>query len=118
MPDDTKTPSGSSATGPVTTEGDALYDEIMDTIEPELTTDQLPLLAEKYKEETSDEATARAERYARAFSQFEKKFREKESTWIGDIRALQRSARTASEHKTQLLDDDDMGSITNAISQS
>ena len=54
--------------------GQQLYDEIMAKIEPELTTTQLPSLAEKYKNETPEQAKARAERYSKAFLAYEKAY--------------------------------------------
>lgn len=50
--------------------GDELYDMIMQGIETDLTTDQIPLLDEKYKNETPEEAAIRAERYQRAFAEY------------------------------------------------
>jgi len=47
--------------------GDEIYDRIMTGIEPELTTEQLPTLSEKYKDETDEQKQARADRYNAAF---------------------------------------------------
>lgn len=44
-----------------------LYDELMQHIEPELTSAELPLLPEKYKNETPEENRERMKRYAFAF---------------------------------------------------
>lgn len=51
--------------------GEEIYDSIMAEIEPELTTPQLPLLKEKYKDETAEQAKARAERYQKAFKLYD-----------------------------------------------
>ena len=48
-----------------------LYDEIMLQIEPDLVTDQIPLLEERYKDEPENERQARMERYDRAFDAFD-----------------------------------------------
>lgn len=52
--------------------GDELYDMLMQGIEPDLTTKQLPLLSEKYKDETNDKAKIRAERYQKAFAEYDR----------------------------------------------
>ena len=54
--------------------GDDVYDGIMSGIEPELTTSQLPLLSEKYENETLEEASKRGARYTAAFADYDKKF--------------------------------------------
>lgn len=47
------------------------YDLIMAEIEPELVSTQVPLLDEKYKDETPQQAAERTERYNRAFEKFQ-----------------------------------------------
>src|SRR4051812_49426069 len=54
--------------------GQQLYDELMANIEQELTTDRYSLLAEKYKDETTDQAMARASQYSRAFAEYDKAY--------------------------------------------
>ena len=51
--------------------GEEVYDRIMGGIEPELTTAQLPLLKEKYANETPEAAKARADRYEKAFQEYD-----------------------------------------------
>lgn len=53
--------------------GDELYDMLMKSIEPELTADQIPLLDEKYKNETPKVAAIRAERYQKAFAEYDRR---------------------------------------------
>lgn len=62
--------------------GQQLYDELMAKIEPELTTAQLPLLAEKYKDETPEQAKARAERYTKAYAEYDSAY----ATYMGSAR--------------------------------
>ena len=52
--------------------GQQFYDQIMSRIEPELTTRQMPSLADKYKGETPQQAQARADRYAKAYAEYDK----------------------------------------------
>lgn len=51
--------------------GDALYDQLMAVIEPELLIASLPTLEEKYKDETDEQARSRAERYEKAFDAYD-----------------------------------------------
>ena len=66
---------------PVIPSGEEMYDQIMSQIEPDLVTAQLPLLKEKYKDETPEQAKARADRYNRAFAEYEKQFAAYGSEW-------------------------------------
>ena len=54
-------------------DAEAFYEGVMAQIEPELTAAQLPTLAAKYAGETQGEARARAERYAKAFAEYERR---------------------------------------------
>ena len=54
--------------------GEEVYDKIMSGIEVDLTTSQLPLLKEKYQGETPEEARARAERYQKAFAEYDRQY--------------------------------------------
>ncbi len=63
--------------------GQQLYDELMATIEPELTLAQLPLLAEKYRDETPEQAKARAERYTKAYAEYDKAY----DGYVGNAKA-------------------------------
>ena len=51
--------------------GQEIYDRIMGTIEPELLSQELPLLTDKYADETADAKKRRLARYARAFSAYD-----------------------------------------------
>ncbi len=51
-----------------------LYDQIMETIEPELMTSALQTLTEKYAQETPEERKKRALRYAKAYKQYHEAF--------------------------------------------
>lgn len=51
--------------------GQAAYDAIMVTIDPELCSDQIPHLAEKYKHESKEDRMKRLERYNKAYAAFD-----------------------------------------------
>ena len=49
----------------------AIYDALMAIIDPELTTEHLEGLKEKYADESEEDRSARADRYKKAFKAFE-----------------------------------------------
>ena len=57
---------------PVFPNPNKLYNELMWTIEPELTSGMIATLEAKYKNETPEESEARAERYNQAYEKFQK----------------------------------------------
>ena len=63
------TSASSQATAP--NPGRKVYDRIMREIDPELTSDQIPHLAEKYKDESKEDRVKRVERYNKAFAKFD-----------------------------------------------
>ena len=77
--------------------GEEIYDMIMQEIEPELTSYELPTLDEKYKDESPEAAAARAERYNKAFDAYYKRFYEYCSEWGGQFRSFQHAAMRSLE---------------------
>ena len=69
--------------------GKEVYDKFMVNIEPELVTDVIPLLAEKYKNETPAEHTDRMKRYENAYAEYDRRAEE----WLGKLHKLVRSSR-------------------------
>jgi len=57
---------------PAPKSGAEVYNGIMGTIEPELMTDQIPLMKEKYKDETPEQKKARGQRYAKAMEEYDR----------------------------------------------
>ncbi|MBI3618903.1 hypothetical protein HY213_02600 [Candidatus Peregrinibacteria bacterium] len=90
--------------------GKELYNELMGKIEPELVTDQIPLLAEKYKNETHDQAAARAERYNKAYAAYEAAYAAYMQQLSSEVSSYRRNAFGSVEEKdrqkeTAVLDD-------------
>ncbi len=52
--------------------GQDLYDTIMRAIEPELCSDSIPHLTEKYKDESREDRVKRVERYNKAYAEFDR----------------------------------------------
>lgn len=53
-----------------------IYDMLMAKIEPDLVRNQIPLLGEKYKNETPEEKEQRSRRYTEAFAKFDAALKE------------------------------------------
>ena len=86
---------------PVIRNSNDMYDAIMRGIEPELTSDQIPLLAEKCKSETDEEKKVRAERYTKAFATYDKRAAEFFSEVTVQVGALKRQAFASAEQKNR-----------------
>jgi hypothetical protein len=81
-----------------------LFDLLMGSIEPELTSAQIPLLDAKYKDETPEEKKLRGERYAAAFAQFEQTFALLMEAWDRSLAAFRDSAISGSKGRVAAQD--------------
>lgn len=77
--------------------GRELYDAIMGQIEPELTTAGLATLDQLYADETPEQKKQRAARYNAAFAEYEKRFKQYNTDWLGQFTAFQRQALASVE---------------------
>jgi len=69
-----------------------LYNLLMVEIEPDLTTDMLPLLSEMYEGESAENRKARSERYAEAFEEFAIRFDKAMAIWKEQIHKFKEKA--------------------------
>lgn len=98
--------------------GDDLYNAIMSQIEPELTTDQLPLLDERYADESAESAKERGLRYQAAFEEYDRQFAGYKADWEREwkqhrheaLESTEREERAAEEQKMQDLENKIQGS--------
>ncbi len=97
--------------------GDKLYDDLMSRIEPELTTGQIPLLAERYKNEGKEDAAKRKDRYQKAFAEYDKRLQE----YMGDVQRTsaqhRRDAMRSAEQQARTQEDFVMSDLESRISQ-
>ncbi|HVW67168.1 MAG TPA: hypothetical protein VHA78_05595 [Candidatus Peribacteraceae bacterium] len=99
--------------------GQEIYDLIMSQIEPDLVSTQLPLLAQKYATETPEDKKARAQRYNKAFAEYDKKFQEYCDTWDADLRAYKRQAiQTIEKNAREGQETDQLASIEHSLTSS
>lgn len=93
---------------PPSKSGEAIYDGIMQEIEPELTTAMLPTLEAKYKDETPEQKRSRAKRYAKAFEEYERRYAAYKLEQEAQVRSFKIQAIRFAEGKAQ---DDERGKL-------
>jgi hypothetical protein len=76
-----------------------LYDQIMGAIEPELTRAGLKSLEAKYKDEAPVQSKMRAEKYARAFAEYDKRAAQYMTELNAQVVEYQHAARESAEKK-------------------
>lgn len=95
--------------------GDQLYNMLMSKIEPDLTTDQLPLLDKKYKNEMPDQAQIRAQRYEQAFAEYDKQLAAYLATLEAKVREYQSAALKSVEHEDRAKEERQLSGIEQAM---
>ena len=133
MPDDTNPAAGTSQGGtqddaavgslglftPIKIlEGQELYDQIMGQIEPELTSASIPLLEEKYRDETSEEAELRRQRYNKAYEEYDRQYAGFLSQKEVEFQAHKRQAIASIEKEDRKEEEAQLGDLESAISNS
>jgi len=111
-----QTSTSGAAAPAITGRGDAIYDSIMSQIEPELTTLELPLLVEKYKDETSEQAKARGERYAKAFEEYDRIFTKLQQGWDAQLAKYQHESLASTEKEMRQQEEAQISGLEQAIS--
>ncbi|ALM10373.1 MAG TPA: hypothetical protein DEB30_01830 [Candidatus Peribacter riflensis] len=101
---------------PVAQSGAEIYNKIMQEIEPELTTDQIPLAKEKYKDETPEQKKARGERYAKAMEEYERRYARHMQEQEAQVRSFKLGAIHFVEDKASQNDQQKMRSIESSFS--
>jgi len=80
--------------------GQELYDQIMAHVEPELTTEGLKTLEDKYKGETPEQFTERKQRYAQAFDRYDQAY----SGYLATLQSQVNRFRQASVDQVEMED--------------
>ncbi len=84
--------------------GEELYNKLMAGIEPELLTQNLPTLEEKYKNESPEDAKARAAKYDKAFAEYEKQLAAYMSGMQRQVTTYKRTALQSAEAEDRTRD--------------
>ena len=95
------TTTSQAAAVPTVRNGQEIYDLIMRDIEPELCSAAIPLLEEKCKNETNDQKKARAERYTKAYAEYDKRAAEFFTEVSVQVNTLKRQAFSSAEQKSR-----------------
>ncbi len=98
--------------------GDEVYDGIMSTIEPDLTTSQLPLLAQKYQNETPDEASTRSARYTKAFAEYDRRYAAFTVQLESAVHTYQKIAVASVEEHSKMKEERDLSNLEQSMSAS
>jgi hypothetical protein len=92
-----------------------LYDQIMGQIEPDLLSEEIPRLAGKYKDETSQEHKERMEAYAKAFKIFDEVFKEMSGGMYAEIEQLKKEAQRGRKSHEQNEKQEQLRSIEQSL---
>ena len=76
---------------------ETLYNYLMKRIEPDLTLENIPLLAKKYADESREETLKRLERYKEALQEYGKQF----STWLSRMEPNMKKAFRGAKMKIE-----------------
>ncbi len=98
--------------------GDEIYDGIMRSIEPDLTTSQLPLLSQKYQNENPGEAKIRSDRYTRAFAEYDRRYAAFTVQLESAVHTYQKIATTSVEEHSKMKEEQDLSNLEQSMSAS
>lgn len=115
-PTQTTTGQDSSVSPDAIARGQQIYNQIMNEIEPELMSDVLPTLAEKYKDETSEQAEARRQRYDAAYAEYDKRYAQYMTDMSSKVHTLQRTVRAGIEVDERKEESDELTNLESSIS--
>jgi len=111
MPQTNPVPASSGRTLPT---GKAIYDAIMEVIEPELVTDNIPRLKALYAQETPEAKKARIGRYKAAFKEYDRCY----AAYVADVdRKVRACAKTAREDTEIVAKAEDQQSQDHLLSE-
>lgn len=101
---------------PVIPSGAEIYNMLMKQIEPELTTDQMALLNEKYKDQPPAEVKARVARYNRAFNEYDRRFEEYVVLLKEQVNSYRKLVISRAEAEMQVEEETQLQSLESNIS--
>jgi Fe2+ transport system protein B len=96
--------------------GAQIYNSLMSAIEPELLTEVIPTLDEKYKGETAEENVARMARYKAAYEKYDAAFQEWVTSLHAAVTAYRHDALKAAEDDDRKTEADVLSTLESKIS--
>ncbi|MDO8649461.1 MAG: hypothetical protein Q7R81_06815 [Candidatus Peregrinibacteria bacterium] len=108
---------GSGSSVGSTSLGTSFYDQIMGAIDPELTSASIPHLVEKYTAETDEERKTRAQKYVKAFTEYDRQAAERQNTWKQDLQRFKKEAFASTEQEVRKSEVQQMANLESAMQQ-
>ena len=99
-------------------DGTELYDSIMQIVEPELVTSELPRIHEHLRKEGPEKAKAHAKRYAVAFEKFHSILEQSQGAMRNEVKSFAHSAYASLEKLAGSIDQDRMIEIDKELTKS
>tara|TARA_Y100000310_G_scaffold244437_1_gene249198 strand:- start:344 stop:781 length:438 start_codon:yes stop_codon:yes gene_type:complete len=96
---------------PLPADGTELYDSIMQMVEPELVSAELPKIHERFVAEGPERAKAHAKRYMEAFRKFNQIIEQSEQTMHEGVRVFTHSAYASLEQTANAIDTDKLAEL-------
>lgn len=81
--------------------GDELYDQLMGSIEPELLTENIPHLDDKYTNESEDNRAKRYEHYTKSYEQYDEAFAAWHTNFHKKVTVYRREALRSAERESK-----------------
>lgn len=97
--------------------GQELYDQIMQEIEPELTSDGIKTLKAKYKDQSKADHQKRMERYKKAFHAFIKEYQQYQAEQKSAARSYGKTLVQSIEKRAVESDSEKLGDLESAIAK-
>jgi hypothetical protein len=95
--------------------GSEIYDRIMSEIEPELVIAELSRIAERTKAETKEQRQVRADRYTKAFAEYDRRFKQYAHEWNRSFQRYRNFSFHALEEFTQNMNQPHIDTIVDSI---
>jgi hypothetical protein len=115
MPSKNRSSSGNAGKGASKADIVALYDALMEQIEPDLVSTEIDYLDTYYSGETEEESAARAERYAKAFILFEERMGQLFVLWEKELAAIKEKVLTQAKSQSAKQEHEEIEGISSAI---
>ncbi len=91
--------------------GEQIYDKIMGGIDRELTSKNIAMLEEKYKNETPEQKKVRAQRYEKAYEEYEKRYALYQAGRASSMKRFKAQAMQSLESQERQTEESNMQSL-------
>lgn len=109
------TDTSATVAAPVVPKENEFYDQLMALIEPELTSEQLPLLEARYADESPEQKEERRARYQAAFDEFDRRATEEIGKLERQVHDYKSSSQKVAEAASRAQEQADMSALESSI---